>query len=510
MANHYLVPLFVIIPLAGAFFISLIGKKIKWIPDALGNLATIGLLVSSVFSIFAVSKYGILVYKVGSWVPPIGIAMVLDGLTSFMLVTVNLVAFLVTVYSVNYMKKFTSKWTFYTLFLLMVAGMNGVIITGDMFNLFVFLEIASVASYALVAFGTEEEELEASFKYIIMSTVGSLFVLLGIALMYGYTSTLNMADMALVLTEKGMGNITLFVSIMFIVGFCLKAALVPFHAWLPDAHPSAPAPISAMLSGVLIKALGIYAIARIFYNVFGMSKGLADILLFFGALSMIAGALLAMGQWDFKRLLAYSSISQIGYIILGIGIGTPLAIFGAVFHLFNHSVFKSLLFLNSGAVEYAVGTRDMRLLGGLKQKMPVTGATSLIASMSIAGVPPLNGFFSKLIIIFAAVQAGYVGYAFWAALVSILTLAYFMTVQKNVFFGAPNHALLNSDGRKISRWDDIKEAPFLMKVSVIVLAIICIFGGLLLMPEFSRGFLNAAADALLVGKEYAAMVFGSL
>ncbi len=509
MANH-LIPLFVILPLAGAFIISLIGKRIKRMPDALTNLVTLSLLTASVFSIFAVAKHGVLAYKVGSWIPPIGITMVLDGLTAFMLLTVNLIAFLCTVYAVNYMEKYTSKWNFYTLFLLMLAGINGVIISGDMFNLFVFLEIASVASYALVAFGTEHEELEASFKYMVMGTVGSLFVLLGIAIMYSYTSTLNMADMALVLAQKGTGKITLFVSILFITGFGLKAALVPFHAWLPDAHPSAPAPISAMLSGVFIKALGIYTIVRILYNVFGMSKEVANILLMLGALSMIVGALLAMGQWDFKRLLAYSSISQIGYIILGIGIGTPLGILGALFHLFNHSVFKSLLFLNSGAVEYASGTRDMRLMGGLREKLPVTGGTSLIASMSIAGVPPFNGFFSKLIIIFAAVQAGYMGYALWATLVSILTLAYFVSVQKNIFFGAPSAAMVRSDGRKLTKWDEIKEPPIFMKLSVIILAIICIFGGLLLIPALSDGFLKAASDALMAGKDYANAVFGSL
>ena len=496
-----LIPLFVILPLAGAFINSLIGKKIKRVPDALANIVTLGLLVASLFGILAVNKYGILVYKVGSWMPPIGIAMVLDGLTSFMLVTVNLVAFLCVLYSVNYMEKFTSKWNFYTLFLLMLAGMNGVIISGDMFNLFVFLEIASVASYALVAFGTDQEELEASFKYMVMSTVGSLFVLLGIALLYSYTSTLNMADMALMIAQKGTGKITVFVGVLFMAGFGLKAALVPFHAWLPDAHPSAPAPISAMLSGVLIKALGIYTIVRILYNVLGMSGEFANILLVLGALSMAVGALLAMGQWDLKRLLAYSSISQIGYIIFGIGLGTPLGILGALFHLFNHSVFKSLLFLNSGAVEYAIGTRDIRLMGGLREKLPVTSGTSLVASMSIAGVPPFNGFFSKLIIIFAAVQAGYIGYGLWAAVISILTLAYFMSVQKNVFFGEPS--------KKID-WSDTKTPPVFMKMSVIILATICVFGGLLLIPEISCNFLRSASDVLVAGKEYASAVFGGI
>ena len=187
----------------------------------------------------------------------------------------------------------------------MLAGMHGVIMTGDLFNLFVFLEIASIASYALVAFGTEAEELEASFKYAIMGSVASSFILLAIALTYGYTSTLNLADISLVLSQKGGGFLITFVSVLFLVGFGLKAALVPFHAWLPDAHPSAPAPISAMLSGVLIKTLGIYAIIRIFFNVFGTAHTpILSILMFLGVLSMLVGVILALSQWDFKRLLA--------------------------------------------------------------------------------------------------------------------------------------------------------------------------------------------------------------
>jgi len=421
--------------------------------------------------------------------------MVLDGLTAFMLVTVNLVAFCIAFYSVNYMERFTAKWKFYTLFLLMVGGMNGVVITGDMFNLFVFLEIAAVASYALVAFGTERHELEAAFKYAVMSTFGALFILLGIAFLYSYTSTLNMADMANILAQKGKSNVTLMVSVLFLAGFGLKAALVPFHAWLPDAHPSAPAPISAMLSGVLIKSLGIYALCRIFYNIIGITPAMSSILMFLGALSMVVGGLLAIRQWDFKRLLAYSSISQIGYIVLGIGLGTPLGILGGLFHLFNHSVFKSLLFLNSGAVEYATGTRDLQKMGGLASRMPVTSTTNLVACMSITGIPPFNGFWSKLLIIIAAVQAERFGYAFWAVSISILTLAMYMKVMKYAFFGNLRQNL-----------SKIKEAPLFMKLSMGALAFICLAGGLLLITGVNEVFLQNATDVLLEGTKYGAIV----
>lgn len=496
MTAENLIPLFVAVPLAGAFLLPLIGKKIRWTPDVFGSLFTLALLVMSVFSVVIVHKYGVLVYSLGGWKAPVGIAMVLDGLTSFMLVTVNVIAFLVAVFSVNYMERYTSKTKFYTLFLLMVAGMNGVVITGDMFNLFVFLEIASVASYALVAFGTEKHELEAAFKYAVMSTVGSLFILLGIVFLYSFTSTLNMADMARVLAEKGNANITLLVTVFFVMGFGLKAALVPFHAWLPDAHPSAPAPISAMLSGVLIKSLGVYALCRVLFNVLGMTPQVSEILMFLGALSMVIGVFLAIGQWDFKRLLAYHSISQIGYVILGIGLGTPLGILGGLFHLFNHSVFKSLLFLNSGAVEYSTGTRDLKKMGGLSEKMPVTSTTSLVASMSIAGIPPFNGFWSKLIIIIACVQAGRYGYAVWAVLASILTLASFMKVLKYAFFD-----------RLKESWEKVKEVPIYMKLSMCALALICIAGGVLLFGGVKQVFLGKAADVLTEGVNYAAIVF---
>jgi multicomponent Na+:H+ antiporter subunit D len=490
-----IIPFFVVLPLAGAFVLSLLGKKVKWLPDAMGSLVTFTLLAYSLCAVHITHIYETLTYSVGAWKPPIGIAMVLDGLSSFMLVTVNLIAFLVAVYSISYMRRFTAKWKFYTLFLLMLAGMNGVIITGDIFNLYVFLEIASVASYALVAFGTERHELEAAFKYAIMGTVGSLFILLGIVFLYSYTSTLNMADMAIVLTQKGTGNICLMVSILFIMGFGLKAALVPFHAWLPDAHPSAPAPISAMLSGVLIKSLGIYALCRLFFNVMGMNAALSSMLMFLGTLSMVVGGCLAIGQWDFKRLLAYSSISQIGYIALGIGLGTPLGILGGLYHLFNHSIFKSLLFLNSGAVEYATGTRDLQKMGELATSMPTTSATNLVGSMSIAGIPPFNGFWSKLLIIIAAVQAGRYGYASWAIAVSILTLAMYLKVLRYAFFGAMKE-----------KQKKILGVPFSMKLSMVVLACICICGGALVLSGINELFLDHAASVLLNGTKQALMV----
>jgi multicomponent Na+:H+ antiporter subunit D len=287
----------------------------------------------------------------------------------------------------------------------------------------------------------------------------------------------------------------MMISVLFIMGFGLKAALVPFHAWLPDAHPSAPAPVSAMLSGVLIKVLGFYTICRIFYNVIGVTPDILGVFMFLGTVSMVVGGLLAIGQWDIKRLLACSSISQMGYIFLGIGLGTPLGILGAVFHVFNHSMMKSLLFLNAGAVEYATGTRDLKKLGGLGRKMPVTGITQFVGAMSVSGVPPFNGFWSKLIIIIAAVQAGRIGYAAWALVASLLTLGALMKVVRYGFRGPLKEEL-----------GAVKEVPVLMRLPMEVLAVGCVLGGGLLIPGVRELFLTQAVDVLIHGKNYMHLV----
>ena len=491
----HLLCLFIVIPFAGGFLITLLGDRNRRFVLYLAVITTLGQLLTAVGLLTVINHQGILVYCTGIGKSTTGISLVLDGFSVFMSIIVSLMAFLIAVYSVDYIEKSASTWRFYALFLFMVAGMNGVMMTGDIFNLYVFFEIASVATIALIAFGVERHEFEAAFKYAIMSVTGSCFILLAIALLYGFTSTLNMAQIAYVFAHSGKTNIGMMISVLFIMGFGLKAALVPFHAWLPDAHPSAPAPVSAMLSGVLIKTLGFYTICRIFYNVIGTTPDILGIFMFLGTISMVIGGLLSIGQWDIKRLLACSSISQMGYVFLGIGLGTPLGILGAIFHVFNHSMVKSLLFLNAGAVEYATGTRDLRKLGGLAHKMPVTGATQFIGAMSVSGVPPFNGFWSKLLIIIAAVQAGRIGYAFWAIVASLLTLGALMKVVRYGFRGPLKPEFAH-----------IKEVPILMRLSMEVLAVGCVLGGGLLIPGIRELFLDQAVNVILYGHNYMHLV----
>jgi multicomponent Na+:H+ antiporter subunit D len=497
--NTVLLPLLVAIPLGAAFLIPLAARKIRPLADIFGNAATLAILV---IALLLFRSRGI--YKIGGWNPPIGISWVLDGYSNLMLVIVSLVSFSATFFSIKYMEQYTAKHKYYSLFLLMVAGMNGVILTGDMFNLFVFMEIAAVASYALVAFGGNHEELEASFKYLVLGSISSILILFGIAFTYGATGFLNMASIANAIAGGEKSLTVILATVFFIVGFGIKAAVVPFHPWLPDAHPSAPAPISAMLSGVLIKALGIYALTRILFNVLGMTPVFGGVLIAVGALSMVVGVFLAVGQWDFKRLLAYHSISQMGYVILGLGLGgyliaiggnqnaATLAILGGIFHMVNHSVFKSLLFLCSGSIEYSTGTRQLKEMGGLMEKMPVTRATCTIASLSIAGVPPFNGFWSKLIIVIACFQAGFHWLAAITILVSFVTLISFLKVLRYSFLGSLPETLRR-----------VRESPLLMSISLVFLAIFCTGMGLLLIPGVKTVVLDPAVGVLIRGLEYA-------
>lgn len=508
-----LIPLFVAVPLAGAFLIMILGRFIPFLNRYLASAILLFLAFISFWSLIA-GGGETSVYRTGGWGlsdgVPIGIYLVHDGFSALVLCIISFIGLMSVIFSMTYMHRYTSTNNFYALFCLMVAGMNGVVLSGDIFNIFVFLEISSISAYALVAFGVGRSELEATLKYQVLGVLASFIILFAIGFIYWKTRTLNIADIRAAFSEGHDRSYYLLVQLMLLAGFGLKAAIIPFHAWLPDAHSSAPSPISAMLSGVLIKAVGIYVIIRLFFNMFEITVEMATVITTLGAVSMVLGTFLAIGQWDIKRLLAYSSISQMGYVIMSVGIGmiliargirievAALAITGGIFHMLNHAAFKSLLFLNAGAIEYSAGTRDLREMGGLAKSMPVTSATSFAASLSISGIPPFNGFFSKLIIIIAAVLGHFYFLAALAALVSIITLAYFMKVQRYAFYnGNPGKAL-----------KEIKEVPGPMLLSMIILALVCLLLSTLALPAIRDAVLTPATDILIDQMKYSTQIIG--
>jgi multicomponent Na+:H+ antiporter subunit D len=484
-----LIILFVAIPLVVAGILPLVGRiSRRVVPDLAANATLLFLLVYALAVGRPLVAGGPALQQL-SWLgEAVNLRLALDAFSLLMLVTISLVGLAAGLFSINYMEHYGAKANYYALLLAMIAGMNGLVLSTDLFGVYIFLEVAAIASYALVAYGLEHDELEAAYKYLMLSVVASAFVLTSIAVLFGMTGSLGFSEVAAGLRELEAGPVVGFAAALFLVGFGLKAALIPFHAWLPDAHPSAPAPISALLSGLLIKVSGVYALTRIFLNVFGLTPALSTVLMVLGTVSAVVAAFLALGQKDIKRMLAYSSISQVGYVILGIGIGTPLGIAGGLFHLFNHALAKALLFLNSGSIQQATGTRDLdEMGGGLAKKMPITAVTSLIGALSISGVPPLNGFWSKLIIIMALVQAGHPVFALIAVLASVLTLWYYLVLQRKTFFGKFNE-----------KWAAVKEAPFWMTASTVLLGLLCVVFGVLFSLAV-KSWIQPAADVLAEG-----------
>ncbi|MDR0843215.1 MAG: NADH-quinone oxidoreductase subunit L [Acidobacteriota bacterium] len=330
------------------------------------------------------------------------------------------------------------RFVFNNLLILCMAGMNGIVLSNDLFTLYVFLEIVAAASFVLIALERTNAGLEGAFKYVLLSAVATVLVLSSMALIFMLVGSLDYGAVNAFLTsgqqDAATSRFATFAIGLFVVGLFIKGGIVPFHGWLPDAYSAAPTASSVLLGGIVTKAAGVFTLIQLTRNVFGLVNP-STILLVIGTLSIAVGAFAALGQKNFKRMLAYSSISQIGYIIIGLGAANEIGYVGAILHLFNHSTFKTLLFVNSAAVEKQTGTVDMDKLGGLSSKMPVTGFTSVLAFLSTAGVPPLSGFWSKLLIVLGVWQAGAHVLAVVAILLSVVTLAYFLSMQRRVFFG---------------------------------------------------------------------------
>ena len=390
-----------------------------------------------------------------------------DNLSRIMLFCISIVL-IATLFLEKYIIRDVERvFNFSNMILLILAGMDGVVMVRDIFSLYVFLEISAICSYILIGFNKDIRAFEAAFKYITISIVATVLLLASISFLLLIAGNTSFSFLSGAL-QASPDKLLIAFAISIFLGACfIKSGLVPFHGWLPDAYSAAPASVAVLLAGIVTKTVGVYTLIRITYSVFGLDHAIKSILLLVGALSVVSGAIAALGQSDFKRMLAYSSISQVGYIILGLGCGTPLGLAGAVFHLFNHSIFKSLLFLNSAALELGAGSTDMDRLSGLAKKMPVTATTSVLASLSCAGIPPLAGFWSKLIIIIALWLSGFRSYAVIAVLASVLTLAYLLSSQRRVFFGA-----------QLKEFENIKEAGFGIIFPAIVLALIIVVVGL--------------------------------
>ena len=439
----------------------------------LSTLTTVITFVISLALLSQVLAHGTVSYALGSWAPPWGIEYVVDHLSAFILVIVAGIGALVMPFARQSVEQEVAQeriYLFYVMYLLCLAGLLGITITGDAFNLFVFLEISSLSSYVLISFGRDKRALTGAFNYLIMGTIGATFYVIGIGMLYMMTGTLNMADLAARLPEVLHLRVTEAALAFLLVGISLKLALFPLHFWLPNAYAFAPTTVTIFLAATATK-VSVYVMIRILYTVFGgqnlfETHAIDEALIALGMLSMVAAAVIAIFQDNIKRMLAYSSLSQIGYMILGIGLGNVAGLAGGIIHIFNHAMAKAALFMAVGCVIARVGAVAISDLAGLGRQMPVTIGAMTVGVLSLVGIPTTVGFVTKWYLIEGSFQNGN-----WLAVIAILisgllAIIYGWRIVEVAYFQeAPK-------GR-----DNVAEAPLAMQVPMLLLTAACIVFG---------------------------------
>ncbi len=425
----------------------------------------------------------------GGWEPPYGIELRFDEFSASISV-ICLLGTLAILFSFRYAEKELPAQRlpyYYTLLLLNLAGMIGFVVTGDLFNLFVFMEILSLSSYALVAVSGEHIAEMAAFKYLIMGAVSSLLVLLGIGVLYALTGSLNMADISSRLSGAPEAPAMLAFAVI-VAGFMVKAALFPLHIWLPDAHAIAPSPVSAILSGLVVKTglLGLIRMYQIYYGARVLDLSALNLMLvWLGAISIVMGAFFAIFQEDIKMMLAYSTISNVGYIVMGLGLASRYSMIGATVHIFNHAIIKATLFLGAGAIIYRTGYRNLTDLRGIGRSMPLTTAAISIGAISIVGMPPTAGFLCKWYIALGAIEANQPVFGFALVFGALFIFVYYIRMVNAFYFQQPVHAEISQ----------VKEAPLSMLAPVLVLAALCLIMGIL--GRLPLSFIEPAVTRLL-------------
>ncbi len=486
--TYHLPVLLVVVPLVAAPIAALLNRpRLSW---AVAVAATLWALYAALELLSQTMAAGAIHYELGGWPAPYGIEYVVDPVNAWVVVIVALVGALVAPYArVSVEREITEDRIplFYAAFILCLTGLLGIAVTGDVFNVFVFLEISSLSAYALIALGSDRRALTASFQYLIMGSVGATFIVIGIGLMYVMTGTLNMADLADRLPEVS-GTRTIPVAFTFLtVGITLKLALFPLHLWLPNAYTYAPSAVTAFIASTATK-VGVYLLLRFFFTIFGVTFSfdvmqLDRILMPLALIAIVTMSLVAIYQENVKRLLAYSSVAQIGYMVLGISFASVLGLTAGILHLFNHALMKGALFMSMGCVMYRVGSVRLERMNGLGRAMPWTMAAFVVGGLSLIGVPLTVGFISKWYLVQAALEQGMWPVAGVVLLGSLLALMYVWKVVEVAYFREADPEL------------GISEAPLSLLVPTWVLVLGNLYFGI--NASDSVGIATRAAEVLL-------------
>ncbi len=425
----------ILIPLVAAI-IQLFFAKNSAVQRLLSVFSSALILVAVIFLYQDVRANGIQVYWMSDWPAPFGITIVADLLACFMLFLSGLASLAMSVYALVDIDSNREKYFHFPLFQLLLMGINGAFLTGDIFNLFVMYEVMLMASYVLLSHGSEARQLRGALHYVMINLFASTFFLFGIGLLYGVTGTLNMADIAVAVqtADPETQSLLTAISMMLFVVFGVKTALVPLFFWMPDAYPHPPVATAAMFAAIMTK-VGVYSITRTFTLMFPGDEFTLTVIKVVAVSSMLIGVLGAIAQTNFRRLLAFHSVSQVGFMVLGLGFFSPMGLAGSIYFVMHHSMIKSSLFLCSGIAERLTGHRDIKKMGGIIETHPFYSALFLVAAFSLAGLPPFSGFFAKLILLFAGAELN--EYLFIAAILvgGFLTLFSMVKIWQMAYWG---------------------------------------------------------------------------
>ena len=437
--SAHLPALQIVVPLIAApLSLLLRNPRLIWMAAFAATVTCLGIAVALYSQVL---QQGEIRYFMGGWAPPVGIEYRIDQFNALMLILVSLVGTVVLPFARTSVDKEISRQRqpmFWTAWMLCFTGLLGIVATGDAFNVFVFLEVSSLATYAMIAAGRDRRGLTSAYQYLIMGTIGATFILIGIGLLYMLTGTLNMADLAARLPEVTQPRTLKTAFVFIVVGCSLKLALFPLHLWMPNAYAFAPSAVTAFIAATATK-VSIYVMLRFFYTIFGAefsfgTMPLGEILMILALVAMFSGSLVAVFEQNVKRMLAYSSVAQIGYIMLGISLATTTGLAAGMLHLFNHALIKGALFMAIGAVVYRTGSAQIEQLAGLGKKMPWTMAGFVAAGLCLIGVPLTTGFLSKWYLVTASFDAGHTVVPVMILISSLLAVIYIWKVVETVYF----------------------------------------------------------------------------
>ena len=480
--SQQLPALIVVLPLVISFLVFFSGWWLKRVGYPLVIAAMAGCFLMSLGILKSVIVDGHIQYRLGGWAPPWGIEYAIDHLNAFMLV---LVTFLSLLSALHARKSIESEMPrksalFWTLYLLLITGLLGIVITGDMFNLFVLLEVASLSGYALIAMG-EKRATFASFRYVIIGTIGASFYLLGVGYLYMATGSLNMADLAKLLPDLYPSRTVLAGFTFILIGLGIKMALFPLHGWLPDAYTYAPSAVSTTVAPLMTKVMA-YVVIRMIFSVFKPEIPIpyvrvTDIFVWQGTIAILFGAVMALSQKDFKRMLSYVIVAEIGYIVGGIGVANQSALTGAVFHIANDAVMMACLFMVAGIIFYKTDGHGIQDFKGMYKTMPATAAIFTVGALAVIGVPPTCGFFSKWYLLLGGFQAGQWGFVAALLVSTLINVAlFFRIVDKGLYLHAPGNGLAEANASLHAY--QVGDAPLSMLLPASVLAIVIVLVGL--------------------------------